>query len=388
MPLQKEIEFPLFHLGTETSSNGKKVEFTPAVLREMERNSNFVAQAGILTAPIKYDHPAFGARDKDNHGRLARYEVRGNSLFAVGTDWSDRIVADKRDGKKIAYSAEFFDEFEFTDPTTGKRVKLGPTVCGLAILGADRPAIKNLKPFSTFEFAEGVHVVDAYETRQELQKAGLVAETVEGTHFFGEVENDSRRFAERDEETAMTSDELLKIGEMLQTKLDAAVAPIKADIAGVKASVNQFSEQGKRDTEAHAFCEELKTKREKTGPLPPAAVARLKDALTDPETTPGVAAKIRVFAESIPALFVERGTSENEATGDDAAAKAMPNVAKLKIRTFSESERRDVGNQNLIADSIDELRAAKPELFKEAKTMEQEIAVVQQYVAKRDGASA
>jgi hypothetical protein len=381
--LAKEIEFPLFHLGTVPDSTGTPVKFTPELLREMARNSNFVTQAGILHAPIKYDHPAHGAADKENHGKMVRYEVRGNSLFAVGTNWSDRVKADKAEEKRIAYSGEFVNEFSYPDPASGKMVKLGPTVVGLALLGSDRPAFKNLKPFSAFEFSEEISPVDAHETRQELRSAGLLSEYCDGTHFYAEVENDARRFSERQEQT-MTDAEI-------QAAIAAGVAPLKTANDTLVASnkelsdqLRQFTETSARKTAAHEFTESLKTDKKYLGKIP---TEMLEDILADPTMPAPVATKVKAFCAALPAFIAPGGVAgkKADADGDDDDVDEPKNLAALRPKHFAERSKYEL----MLVAGTDELQTIKPKLFSEAKatTVEARLAVTKQYVIEREAAA-
>jgi hypothetical protein len=381
MPLQKEIELPLFRRGIVTDSRGTKVHFTEALLRQLERNTNRVIADRLLQAPIKlaYDHPVAGT-NKEAHGVLSRARYDNGTLYISGTNWSDTLVKDVKRGARLSYSGEFTDDFTFPDPVSGNTVSLGPAVVGLAIQGADRPAFKGLLPLNQIEFAEGTTAYEMYETREELRKAGLVAEHVEGTHYFGEVEN-TGRFFEEEQETAMDEKDLKAIGDMIKTTVAAAVAPLETKIADTQKSVSQFSEQGKRDSKAHQFCEEFKSKRQKTAPPPPALMAQAEDLLSDSEVTPGVYTKITMLMEKIPAAIVG-GTTEGEGGGGGVeeipGAKSLP---KLRKHHFSE---RTPENSNLIDGALTELKAAKPELFAAAKTVEAEIAITRDFVARRD----
>ena len=364
--------------------------FTPELLRQMERNSNFVARAGILQAPVKYDHPAFGAPDKENHGKLVRYEVRNNSLFTAGTNWSERLQADKAREARLAYSPEFVAEFSYPDPISGKMVTLGPTVVGLAILGGDRPAIKNLKPLAQFEFGENVGPADEFLMREELRAAGMVSEYVDGQHYFGEVENDARRFfSESQKEHTMTDQEIkdaiaagVKAGVAaeLNTAVAAAVAPLQQQI-------KSFSETSKREGVVRAFCEAVKTTKPSLNTL---SLGRLEKILLHSDMTDPLAEEVKAFVESLSAVIVPAGRGKGKEADVDVDEEQQnfeepPNLARIRPSHFADRSK----NETLLAAAITDLEKAKPKLFSEAKavTLEQKLAVTKQYVVEREAAA-
>lgn len=372
--LQKEIEFPLFHVGWATDINGERVNFTPELLREMARNSNYVVAADILQPPIKYSHPAFGAPDKENHGTMKRYEFRGNSLFAYGTNWSERIQADKAREAILAYSGEFKATHDYPDPNTGTMRKIGPTVVGLGILGSERPAIWNLKPISKFEFSEEVSPIDAFETIAELRKSGLIAETVEGTHFFGEVTNDSRRFfsEQHGTENDMDEKEFQKRLEENDAKWDKRFSEF---VKTTEAKVQSFSEESQRIGKINAFCETVRTEK----PIGKLALERLREALRTPtEET------VRSFVESLPAFLAPNGKAEENAAGEkkdqDGSDKSEPEaLAKVRPRTFADP------HDPAIMPAVLAFGEFKPEAFKGIEGDTQaKIGVVARYVRERD----
>jgi hypothetical protein len=356
MPLAKEIEFPLFHRGLHTSNDGSKVVFTEEKLRQMERNSNFITRAGLLHAPIKYDHPAYGAGDKENHGKMVRYEYRNGSLHAIGTNWSDRIVEDKKRGARIAYSGEYVEDFQYPDPNTGKSISIGPAVVGLAVLGSTRPAIKALKPFEQFEFAEGESRAEVFATLEELRKSGLVAEDCEGTKFFGEVENDVRRFAEEEktmpELTAadvarIVADEGAKIRADIDTKISKMASETESKI---KEMSEESAEKRKRTELADSLDKEI--------PLGKIPAQRRREAILNPtfET-------VRSFAESVGSVLLpadEAGKGKG-ADGEGDGKDEPKALAALKPRHFSEMSG---DNEKLVLAGLQAVRESEPDFFK------------------------
>lgn len=376
--LQKEIEFPLFTVGLIPDSKGKPFNFTRELGMSMARNSNFALQSGILQPPIRYDHPAFGATDKENHGTFKRFEFRDNSLFAYATNWSERLQADKAREARIAYSGECVEDLEYPDGN-GTMKKLGPCVVGMAILGGDRPAFKNLKPLTKFEFAEGVSDVDAFEIVAELRKSGLIAETVEGTHFFGEVTNDSRRFfsEQHGTENDMDEKEFQKRLEENDAKWDKRFSEF---VKTTEAKVQSFSDESQRIGKINAFCETVRTEK----PIGKLALERLREAMKNPtEET------VRAFVESLPAFLAPNGKAEEKAAGDkkdrDGDDKSEPEaLAKVRPRTFSDP------HDPAIMPAVLAFGEFKPEAFKGIESdTRAKIEKTAQYVRARDlGATA
>lgn len=373
--LQKEIEFPLFHLGTVPDSTGKPVTFTPGLLREMERNSNFVARAGILQAPVKYDHPAFGAPDKENHGKMVRYQVRNNSLFAVGTNWSERLQQDKAREARIAYSPEFVSEFTYIDPTTNQTVKLGPTVVGLAMLGGDRPAIKNLRPVSQFEFGENVGPADAFLMREELQNSGMLSEYCEDARYFAEVTNDARRFfSEHKDEENMDDKEVQRLLAEQDKKWSDRFEIFQKE---TEKKVHSFSEESKRVAKVDGLVAKLKDEK----PIGQIALDAYRVALLEPTE-----ANVQAFAEKLPAFIAPGGMAgAGDNAGDDEPTAEPKALASVRVKHFSDRSKYEV----LLSQATADLAKMKPKLFSEAKatTVEQRLAVTKQYVVEREAAA-
>lgn len=364
MPLAKEIEFPLFHLGTYTSQSGAKVTFTDAMLRQMERNGNFLVRSRILQAPVKYDHPAFGAADKENHGRLVGYRYANGTLHAIGTNWSDKLVKDVEREARIAYSGEFADNFEYPDPSSRKMVKIdGPAPIGLAILGAERPAIKNLKPLSEFQFGEEINAADAWLAREELQKAGLLAEDFDGRYFFAEVTNDATRFfSESRTEDGMDEAAIQRLLDAQATKLQQGFdQQIKALKDEQDKKIQSFSEQAKQTEKVIAFCETA-SKEKPFGKL-------FHDTLRKEmlEATPTEAERIQRIITALPATappfkMAEKKKERDGGEPDDDNGEEPKALMVLRAKHFT--DRENPANQQKIVDGINAFAELKPDAFK------------------------
>lgn len=374
--LRKTIEFPLFHVGQFTSQDGSQVPITDALLRQIEKNTNFILKSKVLQAPIGYDHPA---KDSHAHGTLVGTRYHGGVLYAQGTDWSDALVADVKASKRLAYSGELHPKFSYpAGDGSGKMIEVGPAVVGLAILGSQRPAIKNLKPLSEFEFAEGTAPADAFETREELRSAGLVSQHVDGHQFFGEVENDARRFfsEEKDDDTMDEKEFQRRIDEQ-EKKWSERFDTFKAD---AEKKIQSFSEESKRAAEIDEYCSTVGKEK----PMGVIALGNLRKALTAPTVE-----NIKAFAESLPAFIAPGGMAgKKNADGTPADEEEAPepkSLASVRVKHFADRSK----NETLLAQAVADLEKIQPKLFSEAKatTLEQRIAVTKQYVVEREAAA-
>lgn len=356
VPLNKVIEFPLFHLGTFTSQNGTPVPFTESLLKQIEKNTNFILKSKVLQAPIGYDHPS---QKSDAHGTLVGLRYDKGVLYGQGDNWSDTLVADAKAKRRLAYSGELAPNFSFPDGA-GKMVDVGPAVVGMAILGASRPAIKNLKPLSEFEFAEGTAPADAYLIREELRSAGLVSQHVDGQHYFGEIENDERRFfsEERQEQESTMTDAEIKaaIAEGIKSGVSTAVAEA---VAPLKAEIKNFSEESKRISKA----DELVTKLSKEKPIGKIALDAYRVALLEPTE-----ANVQAFAEKLPAFIAPGGRAgapnkgAEGGEGGEGDADEPKALAKIRPKHFAEID--NPASQAIIDEALIAFSEFKPDAFK------------------------
>jgi hypothetical protein len=376
MRKRKTIDFPLFHIGKYKSASGSEVDFTDALLRQLEKNTNFVLRSKVLQAPIGYDHPAAGS---DSHGIITGARYANGVLYVTTENHSDKLASDAKAFRRLTYSGEFEPEFKYTEK--GREVKVGPTVVGLAILGKQRAAIKNpeMIPLAAFEFGEGVEAADAFSAREELHSSGVVSEHYDGKHFFAEVENDSRRFFE--EEKDMDKEEI-------QALIDKATAPLKADNERLRQDLANSTVDAKRVGDVAAFCETIKEDK-KLSKIP---LTKL-DAILMHAKVAGdkeLDTMIRSFAESLSPFVVSGGVASSRATtktkddDDDAGHVDEPDaVALLAPKHFSDDSGR---SEKFVAAGIVAFGEWQPDKMKGKSTVEK-IDVVRRYVAERDGAS-
>lgn len=364
------VELPIFHLGTYTAQNGTPVTFTQELLRQMERNTNLVIRTSKFQPPVGYDHPA--ARDTSAHGFISGVRYDNGKLIATLDGTSEQLRADAKNFKRLTYSPEFHDDFSFVHE--GKPVKVGPTVIGLAMLGAQRGAIKNsaMVPLSEVAFGENVSDVEALLLREDLRAMGYVGEYVADGKFFGEVENDTSRFFE-EQENAMTADELKAINDTINAGIKAAVEPLNAKIESQGATIKQFGEEAKTRAKVTELVETIGTEKK----LSKISRTRLEEALMTPTTD-----TVRAFAESIsPVVLPGTAKKDDDTKGETDEPAAL---AAVRPKHFSDpNEHGDVLEAGLIA-----FGEFKPEAFKgiESNPSEQ-LAKLRGYITTRDTAA-
>jgi hypothetical protein len=361
------VELPIFHLGTYRSQNGTPVTFTPELLAQLARNTNFVIAQKALQPPVGYDHPA--ARDTDAHGHIASVRVDGGKLIATLDGTSAKLRDDAKNFRRLTYSPEFNTDFEFVHE--GKPVKIGPTVIGLAMLGAQRGAIKNtaMVPLSEVPFGEGVDAVSSMMLRSELRSLGYIGEyEVEGK-FFAEVENDSRRFSERQEQTMTDAEIQAAIAAGVKANIDAAIAPaVAAAVKPLQDQIKSFSETSKREADVHSFCETIASTKKSLNKL---SLDRLRTKiLLHPDMTPALDAEVRAFVEGLSAVVLPGGVigkKKNAGADDpedegDADPDEPKDLAAVRPKHFANIE--DPQAQQVVNAAMTAFAEFKPEAVK------------------------
>lgn len=134
----------------------------------------------------------------------------------------------------------------------------------------------------------------------------------------------------------MTAEELQQITNVIKSE----VAPIKADLDGVKTSITtmktetdtklqQFSEQAKTESKIIDTLDTIRKER-KLGKIP---MERLEKALREPTFD-----NVKAFAEVAPTAAVTLG----EQHGDESGGKKEPDaLKKLRISDFNEPSKHD-----------------------------------------------
>ncbi len=388
----RELWLPLFPVGEYRSSSGTWVTLTPEKLRAMERNTKFVIHSGVLAKPpVGYKHPASSGEARGHIGDV-RFE---NGVLHARID-QPKFIDDVKAGRRLEYSGEFAEELDCV--IDGKPQKIGPVVVGTAILGDERPAIKNPKrlTLSSLVFGEGTTPVEAFEIREELRKTGFVSQTLddEGRYAFSEIAFDPQNFQES---TTMTDAE---IQAAIQSAVNAAVTPLKTENATLLQKltdqetkfterINQFSENSARKAEVHSFCEKVQTPNDKRNPrLTETNMQRFETILMHPAVVKDadLDKALRAFAEGIPPIFVERGGGEGEGGGDDDREEPKA-LRALKLRHFSEID--DATAQQKVEAGIIALGAFKPDTFKGIENNPQaQTERTRNYIYERDNGTA
>lgn len=391
--LTRELWLPLFPVGEYRANNGQWSKLEAAKLREMERNTRFLIRSGNLAKPpVGYQHPASSGEARGHIGDV-KFE---NGVLHARID-QPKFIDDVKKGLRLEYSGEFAEEVDFVEHGVAK--KCGPAVVGVAILGDQRPAIKNAqrRTLSDLVFGEGVTPVEAFEIKEELRKSGVVSHTydAEGHYCFSEIAFDASVFAE--ENTTMTDAE---IQALVTNTVNSATAPLKVEnealktkLAAQETSFNEriqsFSESSVRKGDVKNFCEAVQKPNGKQNPrLTGPNVARLEKILLNPSVVKDkeLDSDIRAFVEGIPPILVERGggdgngkgDSEGNGGGDKEEPKAL---ADVRPKHFSDI--RKFGEQ--ITASVAAYFSEHPEQLKGIENNPAaQVAVVSDYVTKRD----
>lgn len=313
----KEIEIPLFSLGTYTPMDGEPVTFDENFLRTLEKNTNYVIAAKALQPPVGYDHPAHNVKDTDAHGHIVRTTYRNGVLFGYLANPSKKLAEDARERRRLAYSPEFHPNFKFTD--AGREIPVGPTVVGLAMLGKIRPAMKNPAhvPVAELGFSENVSAADAFMAREELRKAGLVAQTFdEGVYVFSEVDVNPRMFSEpaRQEHDMDEKDFERKMEERERKLREEFESKQQEQARQFSEKLTALQSDGARKAEVAKFFEEVTAEKPRVG-------KRSKEHFMAALNHPVVAANadldrlIRSGIEALPAAIVAGGRAPENARG-------------------------------------------------------------------------
>lgn len=376
------VELPIFHLGTYRDSSGVPVTFTPALLHQLAKNTKLAIKHNFQP-PIGYDHPA--ARDNGAHGRISDVRVEQDKwLIATLDTTSEQLKDDAKNFRRLTYSPEF-NNFEFVHE--GETVKLGPTVIGLSMLGAQRGAIKNtdMVPLSKVNFGEGVDSADAFIMRSELRSLGYLGEYDVDGKFFAEVENDERRFSAHEENTMTDAEIKQLIADGIKAGVDASVgAAVTAAVKPLQDQIKSFSETSKRQSEVRAFCESVRTEKKSLNKL---SLDRAEVILLHEDMTPALDKEFRAFVEGLSAVILPGGVAGKKTDGADGdeggdEIDEPKTLASVRPKHFSDLSKNDA----MLSQATDELQKIKPKLFSEAKatTSVQRLAVLKQHIIERE----
>jgi hypothetical protein len=364
------LEIPTFTYGKYRALDGTEVEFTDDLMRTLEKNTNFAIAAGALTPPVGYDeideNGKYKHRSTEAHAHVTGVKFRNGVVHLALSKPSETFRNDVREGRRLRYSGEFHPDFRYTDKS-GKEVRVGPTVVGLAALGRFRPALKNpsLVPLSELPFSESLSAADAWSTREELRNSGFVAQTfADGQYAFSEIEIDPNLFGEpKEQHMPMTAEEKAELAALMKTTADAATAPLLTKIAEQDAQIKKFSETSQLKTEAHAFCETFASDRKAQGVvLPKLFIQQGEKMLSDPSYTPAQRADIQTLMQQAPAAMVRGGRGDDDKGGSNANPDEPKALSELRPKHFA--TREDPASQQKIVDGLVAFSEFKPDAFK------------------------
>lgn len=396
--LDKEIEFPLFPIGRYRANDGSEVEFDEATLQAMARNTNFAIESGILRhPPIGYDHPAEASA---SHGVLTGARYSNGVLYVKGSKWSDQLVKDARQFKRLTYSGEFASKL--AGVINGKSVEVGPTIVGVAMLGAKRAAVKNpaMRPLADFGFGEKTAPIDAFMASSELKRAGVVALGSEGAQHFAEVDNGPKYFDEGSND--MDKDEAQKL-------IDAAIAANdKKWEQRLTDQTKEFNEKLSKNTVDSKRQGDVKEFAETVGPKGDKKInmtqkAKLESILMHPSvaTSTELDQLIRQFVEAGSSISVgreiagkksgsgkpkelgEHDVDDDEDGDEDGDGGALDTI---QSKAFAEMSKGD--NERLVGLAVKQFSERFPEKVRDDAgkplSYELRLAKAQKYVQKRE----
>ncbi len=380
------LEIPTFTYGKYRALDGTEVEFTDDLMRTLEKNTNFAIAAGALTPPVGYDeideNGKYKHRSTDAHAHVTGVKFRNGVVHLALSKPSETFRNDVREGRRLRYSGEFHPDFRYTDKS-GKEVRVGPTVVGLAALGRFRPALKNpsLVPLSELHFSESLSAADAWSTREELRNSGFVAQTfADGQYAFSEIEIDPNVFGEPKEQH-MTDAE---INAAIAAGIKAAMAPVEAKNAELEGQLKKFSETAKLETAAKQFCETFAGDRKQQGQvLPKGFMDQGALMLSDPSYNDGQREAIKTLIRLAPAAMVRAGRGDETPTGENVPTDEPKALSELRPKHFANMD--DPANQAKVDAAIVAFAEFRPDAFKDLKDNPvAQLRVVQQYITARD----
>lgn len=309
MPNTELLNREIMAVGKWNASTGK-VDVTPAMLDEIVASYNALnSQVDGFAIPIKLGHnktvgaPAFG------YATNVRRD--GPKLLADFTDMDPEIVDAIGAKRYNAVSVELWPKIEYA----GK--DFTNVLSGVALLGAEWPAVKGLKPVYASEFA------------------------AEGALMLSQEEDEMPNFTQEQHDAILASE--------IEKATKAAKDAFTAQVTELTAKVETAEQERDTAQAALAAISEDNEKRELT--------ALITDAEKDGRIVPANKAKIEAFAESVRTAvkgdarkalmasfkdfmallpkrvkFSEDGHSKNDKPGDDAPAQERVNAAVAELR--------------------------------------------------------
>jgi len=449
MPAKKhQITWPVFTLGTYRAMDGTAVPFDDDLLKALTKNTNHVIDKGILLPPVSLvDHPAYKGKGPA-HGHISRAFLKDHVLSVVINQPSKQLREWIRDGKILTRSPEFDHNFTVPD-VKGVDQLIGPTIMGLAPLGAGRGAIKHEKivPVGSIPFAEGVSAEDAEAARAELGRQGFVAAGYDGDVIvFSEMSAEPLEFGEDHEiedsviitanrnglrgkkckimairegtfyavETEddypgivrwLASDEVVaddgasfsendeehdmtdaEIQALITKSVEAATKPLAEQNAALQTQIKAFSETSRTEADTNSFCETVEKEKKS---LPKLSLGRAKDILNDPELTTNLRAKFKAFVEGLPPVLVPAGvaTPKGPKDLDDDNTDIEDANEPTAITRLRPAHFSDPERETQVAAAVVKFGEWKPEAFKDVKGELDKWKIVERHVIARESAA-
>lgn len=381
MPTEKTIRIPVYTYGKYRAQDGTVEEFTDELMRQLTKNTNYVISRKAFIPTVGYDHPVYGNRNTDAHGHIkaAVYENGVLSLDVLpipdrtGKSW---LIEDRKAGRRPHVSGEHKRDFSFVDER-GRTEVVGPTILGLAALGADRPAIKNplTTPTMDLQFAESVSAADAYAAREALRKGGVVSQTFEeGVLVFSEIQL-SQDVDETPKEQPMTAEEKAEFQRMLDAQAATLKAGFDAQLAAAEAktaSTIKAMSEGEAERAKLKGKIDVVVKEKKLGLIP---AQKFEEAVLNP-----TAANVLAFGEVLSAVVLP-GRSVDAGDGGDKKGDEPKALATLKPRHFSDVS----ANESMIDAGLIAFGEFKPDAFKGVESNQAaQLERLRHYVTQRD----
>lgn len=296
----KSVE--VFSAGTWSGS--RKVTVTPAMLDGMVKNFATLNQISGFGVPIKLGHNK--TVGEPAYGWMSALERIGDTLVADFADVDPAIVDAISKRRYNSVSVELWPAVEYA----GKVFE--NVLSGVALLGAEWPAVKGLKPLSASVFAEAGDKIELSTKEPDMtftedQHATLMAAAV------------TKAIAETEAKTATAlSEATAKV-----TAAEAATAVAVAAKDAAEKTVKDFAEKAEK-----AEIAEIITAAEKKGQIVPANKAAI-EAFAEKvrlsatgEDRKALLASFKGFVEAMPAKvkFGEQGSSEATALAEGETA--------------------------------------------------------------------
>lgn len=310
----------IFKVGTWRGS--QTVEATKEYLASIVRSYiELNSQVPGFAVPIKLGHnkrvgePAFG------YAENVRLSEDGGTVLADFNDVDPEIVDRIIEKKYNTVSVEIWPQVNYEGKTFSN------VLSGVALLGAEWPAVKGLKPLSMFSDQEA-----PIQLSQE--------------------EDEMKTFSEADHETLMAA---AVAAAVLAEQAKVTAAEQRADTA--EAALAAFTDEAEKQAVAAVI--EAAEKAGKIVPANKASVVAMAEALrlsVEPAKRAAALATFTAFVEAMPAKvkFGENSHANQEAEGSAEGAGAQVDAAVKRLMAADK--------QKTYRSALDEVFAADPAL--------------------------